>query len=481
MAGGIGGGSSAERIGAMVCDETIAKLDALGRAALRTRDWLGTFAGYVLLGIDATVAALERGGVAFGKWLGDMLGVASIGDAFKSLGKKITAFVDESAVEGARWSAMFLESFAAMPEQLGKLFVDAWNAAKVASAEGLNSLTAWLADKAPAWMGLTGTNAQATITPGGGASGADMGARVQAAGQAAADRMLQLQQQAALRVDACRAGRHPSARCGAGHVRPAGDDWRQQSDAEGHGRGETPEQKYAALEKQLQNTAAAQDKMTAAAAAGDQAFDAQKATVDAQNKVLEIFKTQLSDTDPRLTKIRDLLLDIAHGKAAEAFSVATTELEKQNVVLEAQIRLMNEAPEVQAREIALIKAKQEAEKGGAAITQDAIDARTKAIEQNETLKQQQDESEEGAGAVDRPAQAGAAGHPVHCGRCLRADPDERQLQLPVARRCVQKDHHAHGRRVPCACHGAPGDERNPQCGVARHGAPDGPQHHQCRW
>ena len=166
---------------------------------------------------------------------------------------------------------------------------------------------------------------------------------------------------------------------------------RQQSGAEGHGRGETPEQKYAALEKQLQNTAAAQDKMTAAAAAGDQAFDAQKATVDAQNKVLEIFKTQLSDTDPRLTKIRDLLLDIAQGKAAEAFSVATTELEKQNVILEAQIRLMNEAPEVQAREIALIKAKQEAEKGGAAITQDAIDARTKAIEQNETLKQQQDD------------------------------------------------------------------------------------------
>lgn len=149
--------------------------------------------------------------------------------------------------------------------------------------------------------------------------------------------------------------------------------------------------RYAELVTQLQNTAAAQDKMTAAAAQGDQAFEAQKATVDAQNKVLEIFKVKLSDTDPKLTKVRDLLLDISKGKAAEAFSVATTELQKQNDLLTAQIGLMNETPEVQAHEIALIKAKNEATKAGIDLESDAYKTRVAAIEQNELLVKQQDD------------------------------------------------------------------------------------------
>lgn len=152
--------------------------------------------------------------------------------------------------------------------------------------------------------------------------------------------------------------------------------------------GESPEQKYRQLEQQLDNTKAAQDAMTKAALGGGQAFQTATATVDAQNKMLEIFKTQLSDSDPRLKKIRDYLLDIANGKAAEAFAVATTELQKQNVVLEAQNRLANEAPEIQARELAIIKAKQEAEKGGAAVTAQMMEDRRAAIEQNERLKSQ---------------------------------------------------------------------------------------------
>jgi hypothetical protein len=121
------------------------------------------------------------------------------------------------------------------------------------------------------------------------------------------------------------------------------------------------------------------------------AFEQQKATLDAQEKLLSIYGLKLGYTAEQLTKVRDLLLSIAQGKAAESFQVATTELNNQNVILEKQIELMNERPEIQAREIALIKAKQEAEKGGSAITADMTEARRKAIEQNETLKNQAEE------------------------------------------------------------------------------------------
>jgi hypothetical protein len=157
--------------------------------------------------------------------------------------------------------------------------------------------------------------------------------------------------------------------------------------------GESPEDKYRRLQSQLDNTAAAQDKMTAAALAGDQAFDKQKAQLDAQNKLLEIFKVQLDQTNPKLQETADKLLKIAQGKAQETFAVATTELQKQNTVLEAQNRLFDAAPEIQAKEIAAIKAKQEMEKTGLDETsekyQTLYNQRRGAIEQNVLLTQQQ--------------------------------------------------------------------------------------------
>ena len=104
---------AADAFGAMVGDVVVKRLDAFAdagdRAALRTRNWLGTFAAYVLLGADAFAASFSKLTEIVGNWLSDMTGITSVGDAFTSLGKKITAFVDETAVEGARWSAMFLE------------------------------------------------------------------------------------------------------------------------------------------------------------------------------------------------------------------------------------------------------------------------------------------------------------------------------------------------------------------------------------
>lgn len=149
--------------------------------------------------------------------------------------------------------------------------------------------------------------------------------------------------------------------------------------------------KYAEYMQQLNLTAEAQNRMTEAARGGDVAFQEQKATLDAQQKMLDIYGLKLGYTKEQLTAVRDKLLEIAQGKAAEAFNVATTALEQQNVLLEAQIRLRNELPETQAREIALIKSRQEAEKAGSALSAQDVENRRAAIEVNERLKTQAEE------------------------------------------------------------------------------------------
>jgi hypothetical protein len=157
------------------------------------------------------------------------------------------------------------------------------------------------------------------------------------------------------------------------------------------GTGQNEAERYAKLITQLGAAAEAQDRMTAAARRGDVAFQEQTVAAAAAQKAIEIYGKALEATDPRLQKIVELMQRAAQGKAAESFAVATTELEKQNVLLEAELRLLNEFPEVRARELALIKAKHEAEKAGTALTVEDIERRRQAIEQNERLKGQAEE------------------------------------------------------------------------------------------
>jgi hypothetical protein len=155
--------------------------------------------------------------------------------------------------------------------------------------------------------------------------------------------------------------------------------------------GETPEEKYARLAQQIENTRAAQEKMTAAARAGDQAFEAQKANVDAQNKLLEIFKG--SSTTPTRgwpTSATSCSKSRTARRPRRSTSPRRSSGSRTSS-LQAQINLMDQAPEIQARELAIIKAKQEAEKAGNALTADDIENRRAAIEQNERLKIQQEQ------------------------------------------------------------------------------------------
>ncbi len=168
-------------------------------------------------------------------------------------------------------------------------------------------------------------------------------------------------------------------------VDPGGD---RTSTVKGGSGGESPEEKYAKLTIKLQEAARAQDEMTAAAARGDVAFTAAQVHLEAVQKTLEIFGRRLADNDPLLVELEARMLRIARGKLAEAFSVATNELQSQNAILEAQNRLMGEAPELIAREIAQIKVKQDIEKAGGKISQDEIDRRYQAVETGEKLKVQ---------------------------------------------------------------------------------------------
>ena len=166
------------------------------------------------------------------------------------------------------------------------------------------------------------------------------------------------------------------------------------------GAGQSEAEKLQKLLQTLKATAEAQDLMTDASVRGDTAFREVQVHLEAQTEALAIYGGKLKATDPIVVaateKIEAYKKSIAFDKAAMTFNIATTELEKQNVVLEAQNRLMNEAPEIQAKELALLKATQEAQKAGLPTDDWAFSKRKAALEQGEVLKKQGEELKQSA-------------------------------------------------------------------------------------
>lgn len=327
--------------------------------------------------------------------------VIAIGIVFTKVGqlaveglKLATSAFDDFNVWAAGVSAGFLAAFAGIPDALGQVFTNAWEIAKSKTAAGINSITAWLNQNVPdalSWLRPNATDFD-TTTKGTGQAGAGMGASIEAAAQRARQEMAdRIERQSIINRQAGMQSDENRARIGGltavGPIGLGGGT----GTAVASKAAQDAAKKYAELTAELELTKAAQDKMTDAARKGGVAFQEQEALLQAQQKALDIFGKKLDETDPRLTKLRDLMLSIAQGKIAEAFATSTKDLENQNVILEAEIRLMNERPEIIAKEIALIKVKQEAEKAGTAITQADVDARRQAIEANETLKSQAEE------------------------------------------------------------------------------------------
>jgi hypothetical protein len=142
----------------------------------------------------------------------------------------------------------------------------------------------------------------------------------------------------------------------------------------------------------LKAAAAAQNEMTAAARGGDVAFADQEIRLKALQLALSAYGDKAKASDVEVQKLaasyeRLVRVDV-QGKAAQSFVTATSELEKQNVLLEAENRLLSAAPDIRARELAVLKSTQEAQKAGNVLTAEDIEARRQAIEINERLKTQ---------------------------------------------------------------------------------------------
>jgi hypothetical protein len=142
----------------------------------------------------------------------------------------------------------------------------------------------------------------------------------------------------------------------------------------------------------LKLAAAAQNEMTAAARGGDVAFAEQEIRLKALQLALSAYGDKAKASDAEVQKLADsyerLVLQDVQGKVAQSFVMQTTELQKQNALLEAENRLLDAAPDIRARELAVLKSVQEAQKAGNALTAEDIEARRQAIEINERLKTQ---------------------------------------------------------------------------------------------
>lgn len=352
MAKGLGAAAQeAQKFGAMISDETAGKLenigDRLARAELKHRAY---FANLIADAVDygeKIDAWLRDGATGINAWLTRQV------EGLGSWLEKLRGGMDEGAVVVARFNAQFLEAFRALPDQLGKLMTDAMNGMLAGLEAGLNKANAALADS---WfgrqLGMTGGSISVGRVSGGGASLSGYTAGITAAGDAAAAAVREQQNAAAEARERQQAAAQYGALAGPQGLGAASPNFSRDLPGALSSRGGG----YSAV---------------AGGGSGKLASDLKSAADSTQ-------------------------------KIAEGFTKATEELADQNEILEAQNRLMNEAPEIQAREIALIRARQEAEKGGAAITADMIEARRAAIEQNETLKLQGEQLKNAAALWSEP-------------------------------------------------------------------------------
>ena len=487
--------AATERQNAMIGDETIKKLDKVAdRLEAAKLEWRAFFANNAAAAIDWLDKAQGWFDKIFPK---DDTSMANrrkawqepLENFFDWLGDKLNDMV----AYGAKFGAEFLESFATLPGAMKNLFIRAMDNSLEALETGLNKIKAGMAGT---WLGrqldIDGS-AVSLGRIGGVQSNADYLAnrnqQISTAGQQAYDaaramypqggnadararsRLLQGQIDAQASEEAARVGKLGVV-SGGGVSNPA---------VAGAGKAEA--ERIEKLKNTLAAAADAQDAMTAAAMRGDLAFQEQEIKAKSLSQAIEAYGGQLDKSSPKVQQlakdIEDYNRRAIQGKTAETFAVATTQLERQNEILKAQNDLMNEAPEIQARELAIIKAKQEAEKGG--LSDHRRDARKapRGDRAERDAEAAAGPAQEGAGAVDGAAQAGLPRHPDLGLGCLRAAARQRQVHLRVARPDLPHDHQAHGGGVPGAGHdpsrhvGAGQRGRQYRPDLAEHHQPDG--------
>ena len=405
-------GVKAAAAGAMIEEHTIKRLDELADASERTKLKMRAF--FANTAVDlldwAEKNEITLNMVTFGLY-GLTKNLDKIGPAFDALTTRMGDWIasargmmDDVAAVGVRGAAMFVEAFRSLPELLGRLFTDGMNAAIAATERGVNYLNAKLAEKAP-WLarqlGSTGGMVEFGRLDGGGASVGDYGQRIRGAGDAAADQFsagrpdyqAELNQRRRMAFDQWFAvqeskgvGQDTPNTTGAGlsGIKGAGQDV---EDRIGKLRRDTAREVEAA-----QSRADASVQGGRAVADLEAHFKALKEAQDAYGKTADANKEGVA----RLTaEIEKQVAATEKLKNLSAFNLETEALEKQNVILEAENRLINATVEDRTREIALIRLRQEIEAKGLDANdpkeRDVIARRGEAITQNERLKAQGEE------------------------------------------------------------------------------------------
>jgi len=391
--------AAAERAGAMISGDTIARLDKLSDKMEANRvKWRAQMA--------EVAAALDEAREGFNKWATETGAGAEawLKRQADGLNEWAQGLSEAVAMAGARASAMFLEAFRAMPDQLGKLFTDALNKAIEAVEAGLNKILSGLSNSPLGqFLGIGGGSVSLGRMSGGGASFGDYTGQIGAAGDAAAGSMAgvlaarreAMARQALINRQAGMEGDEANARVGklAGVYAPGAST----SAVKGAGGSEAD-----AIAKAMRGARLDADTQTALAEASERGaravadlethFKALKAAQDAYGKTADQNTAGVAALTAELEK---LMAAADKGKALKDFNLGTADLEKANELLEAENQLVNASAEVRARELAIIKTRQEILSKGLDETnakeREAIERRYSAIEQNERLKAQGEE------------------------------------------------------------------------------------------
>lgn len=140
-------------------------------------------------------------------------------------------------------------------------------------------------------------------------------------------------------------------------------------------------------------------KMADAAYQGAAALAQIEADAKAADKALEIFNKRNPTFEKKYSAE---LLATRNSKLEESFRTSTLGIERENKLLEAQLRLVNEKPEVVAREIAALKVRNDIQEKGLKLSQDDIDRRIKAAETAELLNLKIEEAKKQQEAMAEP-------------------------------------------------------------------------------
>ena len=395
--------AAAQRAGAMISDETIAKLDKLAdsfeRAKLKNR---AAFAEMLADAIDWSDKFLDK--------IGANPTEAQVAKRRASLVQPIEDFFDwlgdtanQMTATGARFAAQFLESLAGIPGGLKNLFVRGMDSALEALETGLNKINSGFANS---WLGrqIGATGAPVNLGRiGGGIPNADYlanrNAEIEAAGQRAYDATLlpgsnaeRRERQRFIDRQAAMASDEDKAR--AGKLGPAVGRGASTSAIKGAGGAEAEAIAKRRRETELETEAQlayadASEKGARAVADLEVHFKALKAAQDAYGKTADSNKAgvaKLTDELERLMKTAE------KARNLKEFNLGTEELERNNKILAAENALINASAEERGRVIALIKVQNEVEAKGLDLndekTRQAVERRREATEMGETLKAQ---------------------------------------------------------------------------------------------